>query len=186
MNEIRERIILLSIVLKVLIVLAINLTGFLVLFFITKLEVLSKLHFEQQLLSAFTAGIVFFIIWYLKESLKKSFPFELIVIGILSFVLISQSTLLTIDRSRSFYVISWAHHHQIQFEDNVITLEKIKSPESKVVTAIIQRIDEHIARGLMIRDGDKILLTQRGEVFYEVADFLATIYQLDGWKLNKS
>ena len=160
--------------------------GFLVLFFTIKLEVLPELHFEQQLLSAFTAGVFFFIFWYFKESLKKRFSYELIVIGILSFVLISQSTLLTIDRSRSFYVISWAHNHQIQFENNVIILKKFKSPESKVVVAITQRIDEHIARGLMIREGDQILLTQRGEVFYKVADFLATVYQLDGWKLNKS
>jgi hypothetical protein len=184
-HEIRTKKLPLTIIFSLLVVLAINLLGFLVLFFTIDFRVFPKLHFEQQLLSAFIVGVFFFTLWHFKESLRKRFPYELIIIGILSFVLIAQSTLLTIDRSRSLYILSWAHHHKIQYQDNAIILKEIESQESKVVTAIAQRIEEHIARGLMAKEGNKIFLTQRGEVFYKVADVLANVYRLNGWKQNK-
>ena len=162
-----------------------NLFGFAVFFFTIRAGILPELGFEQMLFSASITGAIFFALSRVTWRFGKSFGFKLIAIGTLTFILSAQGTLLNIDRSRSLYILSWAHHHRIDVENELILLNRVKSLEARVPSAISQRIDEHVERGLMVNNGQQVLLTSRGEMYFKVADTLANIFQLNGWKQNK-
>jgi hypothetical protein len=162
-----------------------NAFGFIVLFCTIRVGILPGLGFEQMIVSAASATAVFSTLSRVNWRFGRIFGFKLITIGALTFVLSAQGTLLNIDRSRSLYILSWAHHQKIYVENNLIVLDRVKSLEARVPSAISQRIDEHVERGLMIDNGEKILLTPRGEIFFNVANILANVFQLNGWKQNK-
>ncbi len=163
----------------------VNFLGFLILFILKRTGFLNNLLFELLIVSSFVAGAIFLFLWKLGRRLPLSIEPKLIMIGVLTFFLLAQGTLLNIDRSRSLYVLSWVHFHEISYVNKKPSLDDVISPEAEVWEAISQRIDEHISRGLIENKGKKISLTPRGEFYYEVADILADIYSLDGWKQNK-
>jgi len=169
----------------ILVVALINLIGFALFFVLISVGVFRELLFEAILLSATFAGITFTLLSRVIKGTKKFLGCRLIIIGVLSFVLVAQGTLLSIDRSRSLYILSWAHHHRIDVENELIVLNRVKSLEARVPSAISQRIGEHVERGLMVNNGEQILLTSRGEMYFKVADTLAKVFQLNGWKQNK-
>jgi hypothetical protein len=168
-----------------LVVVSINLIGFALFFALISAGVFRELLFEAILLSASFAGIIFTLLSRVSKGSRIFLGCRLIIIGVLSFILVAQGTLLSIDRSRSLYILSWAHHHRIDVENDLIVLNRVKSLEARVPSAISQRIDEHVERGLMASNGEQILLTSRGEMYFKVADTLANIFQLNGWKQNK-
>lgn len=163
----------------------INFFGFFILFVLKRTSLLSGLLFELLIMSTFVTGAFFLCLWKLSRRLPLGMEPRLIIISALTFFLVAQGTLLNIDRSRSLYVLSWVHFHDISYVDKQLALDDVISSEAEVSEAISQRIDEHIARGLMENGEMKISLTPRGELYFEVADMLADIYNLDGWKQNK-
>lgn len=163
----------------------VNFLGFLILFVLKRTGFLNNLLFELLIISSFVTGAIFLLLWKFGRRLPLSIEPKLIMIGVLTFFLLAQGTLLNIDRSRSLYVLSWVHFHEISYVNKKPTLDDVISPEAEVWEAISQRIDEHVSRGLIENKGKKISLTPRGEFYFEVADILADIYSLDGWKQNK-
>jgi hypothetical protein len=170
---------------NVLVLVVVNVVGFLFLFLLIQFGVLSSLLFEAMLVAATFSSILFFLISRLNIQFRRLLQAKSIIIGVLLFILFAQGTLLNIDRSRSLYILSWAHHQKIGIIDNTIVISGVISSESTAVQAISQRVQEHIQRGLMATDGNLVSLTKRGEMYYDVADFLAKIFNLRGWKQNK-
>ncbi len=118
------------------------------------------------------------------DSLPTSFT--LLIIGSLLFMQIAPSTLLNIDRSRSFYVLAWVKHGEIRITDDGLDLSYIVSDERKNPEAIRLRIIEQENRGLVTLNSQGYYsLTQKGEYLFEFSDFLASIYKLNGWESNK-
>ncbi len=163
----------------------VNFLGFLILFILKRTGLLHSLLFELLIISSFVTGTIFLLLWKCGRRLPLSIEPKLIMIGVLVFFLLAQGTLLNIDRSRSLYVLSWVHFHEISYVNKKPSLDDVISPEAEVWEAISQRIDEHIARGLMENGEKKISLTPRGEFYFKVANILGDIYSLDGWKQNK-
>ena len=163
----------------------VNFLGFLILFILKRTGFLNDLLFELLIISSFVTGAIFLFLWKFGRRFALSIEPKLVIIGVLTFFLLAQGTLLNIDRSRSLYVLSWVHFHEITYVDKQLALDDVISSEAEVSEAISQRIDEHIARGLIENGEKKISLTPRGELYFEVADMLADIYNLDGWKQNK-
>ena len=95
------------------------------------------------------------------------------------------TVLLNIDRSRSFYVLSWVANGQISTASKENTF-KIRSPESLNVAGVYQRIEENKARGFIVQNYDSYELTRTGEIFLFVTNFVADVYRLKNWDLNKS
>jgi hypothetical protein len=151
-------------------------------FFVIRLIWNTSLIFEQIVISSIIATLV---------SLTASKYFNrLTFVNLLIVVLLSTTSaqflanvLLNIDRSRSFYVLSWVRYGKITLKDGDLDYSSVKSPEKNSYEAITQRVDEQTKRGL-IRISDKCELTFRGKMTVHISDFLAKAFSLEGWKSN--
>jgi hypothetical protein len=97
----------------------------------------------------------------------------------------AQFVLINVDRSRSFYVLSWVVYHEIEISPDGYKLNPITSREKVNQIAITQRIDEQLERGLIKATNSKLELTRKGKLLYKFADQMANIYDLQGWFENK-
>jgi hypothetical protein len=164
----------------------INLAGFLTLFMVIKLNILADLLFEQMLLAAMLTGILTLGFVPVLSRFKIALVSRSLITGLLLFILIAQGTLLNIDRSRSLYILSWAHNNSIKLAQGSLSLESVVSSERLIPTAVLQRIKEHKKRGLMKNEENYVVLTRRGELYFQIANHLARIFNLTGWKENKN
>jgi hypothetical protein len=114
---------------------------------------------------------------------KKDFTSKAILLT-LSIMFIMNTIFLNIDRSRSFYVISWIRTYQV-VDSKELDLTEIKSTEAKNVIAVEQRIKEGISRGVIKESNDKFELTLVGEILYRFSDSTAKLFKLNGWFENK-
>ena len=96
----------------------------------------------------------------------------------------SQSTLLNIDRSRSFYILSWVSHNEIRINNGQLDLTLIKSQEKLNQAGIEQRYYEQIDRGYISNSHKTIKLTKKGTLIFEMSKLLSRIYHLNGWLKN--
>ena len=112
---------------------------------------------------------------------------EITVFIILFAVTITQiftGVLVNIDRSRSFYVLSWIHKSEIKVVSEGYDLKNIHSMEKLNNLAINQRIDEQISRGLVVLEDKKLRLSFIGTTLVNISDKTAQIFDLKGWKAN--
>jgi hypothetical protein len=99
-------------------------------------------------------------------------------------LLVLPYTLLNVDRSRSFYVLSWVDQGSVFVENGQIILE-VKSAESADITGVDLRLKEQEQRGL-IREGNGIYkVTNIGKMTLWIANLLAKLFNLTNWEANK-
>ena len=97
-----------------------------------------------------------------------------------------QSIILNVDRSRSFYVLSWINEGKVLVKtDGDYYLSGVVSSEGASLDSIKQRLVEQNDRGLIEIKGNKVILTKLGTLFFISAEKLANLYNLQGWKLNR-
>ena len=118
-----------------------------------------------------------------KSELNKCF--FLMLISLLIMFIIGPNTLLNIDRSRSFYVLSWVNSHSIKIGSNDELIINVKSPEKSNSIAIRERLQEQTERGLIHSNGNKYELTWKGKMAYQIAEVLAKFFALQGWMNNR-
>ena len=112
--------------------------------------------------------------------------FAILTIGSLLFMQVAPSILLNIDRSRSFYVLGWVKFGEIRTTDDILDLSRVVSAERKNPEAIYMRIVEQENRGLIKSSPQgQYSLTRSGQFFFQWSDFLASMFQLNGWKNNR-
>jgi hypothetical protein len=148
------------------------------------LDIFNNLLFEQIILGSF---LVFIVISLWQKFIAKKSILTILIILLLSMsaeILVEQSTILNIDRSRSFYVLAWTHKNLISFENGVLDLTQVQSDEKLGVTGIETRINEQISRGLITKRGSELKLSNFGMVYYFCAEKIAFVYRLDNWATN--
>ena len=147
--------------------------------------------FEQILFSCIAASILLGLaIWVfsLKYSLFKgllSYSAWTLLVSALIMMITGPNIVLNIDRSRSFYVLSWIDEGKVQLGKNGVRLDAINSPEKQNVDSIRERIEEHTARGLVGLNNNKYFLTERGKFTLLIANKVATFYNLEAWFRNR-
>lgn len=107
------------------------------------------------------------------------------IIGLMLSLLVLPYTLLNVDRSRSFYVLSWVDQGRVFVENGQIILE-VKSAESADIAGVDLRLKEQDQRGL-IREGNGIYkVTNTGKLTLWIANLLAKVFNLTNWEANKA
>ena len=114
----------------------------------------------------------------------RAVTLESIVIGFLLTILLLSNTLINIDRSRSFYVISWVNNGSVRLVDNELKLS-VNSSEAADIAAISMRLDEQVERGLLLKRGNTFEISGRGRLTLKIANTLAYLFDLENWKFNK-
>jgi hypothetical protein len=151
-------------------------------FFIIRLIWNTSLIFEQIVISSLVAVLII-------SSISKYFNRLTIANLLIIFLLSSTSAqffanvILNVDRSRSFYVLSWVRYEKITLKNGNLDYSLVQSTEKNSYEAITQRLKEQTERGL-IRVSDKCELTVRGKMTVHISDFLANAFSLEGWKSN--
>jgi hypothetical protein len=154
---------------------------FVILLMFRVLDIFNNLLFEQIILGSF---LVFIVIWFWQKFIAKKSILTILLLSMSASILVEQSTILNIDRSRSFYVLAWTHKNLISFENGILDLTKVQSDEKLGLTGIETRINEQISRGLMTKRSSELKLSNFGKVYYFCAEKIAIIYRLDNWAKN--
>jgi len=118
---------------------------------------------------------------------EVSLSISLTVVSALIFLTFAQNSLVNIDRSRSFYVLSWINQELIVIgtpANSGIDLTLVESPEKMNKPAISQRITEQIQRGNVEITSQTARLTWQGKLILQLANFLANKFHLFGWYQN--
>lgn len=102
-----------------------------------------------------------------------------------------QYTILAIDRSRSFYVLSWIDSGIFVMKKDQLVLVRDNLPNSidldrANLAPINQRIEEQISRKLVTIEGSNLVLTASGEIMLTISTISARIFHLTSWKSNTS
>jgi hypothetical protein len=117
------------------------------------------------------------------ESPKEYVSF--LVAGVISITFLTQTVILNIDRSRSFYVLGWVANHSIMISPYELNLNDVLSKEKENSDAVRYRISEQIDRGLMVVNNDVLALTGRGILLVRFSDCISQVFDLRGWKANR-
>ena len=102
----------------------------------------------------------------------------------LLFFSITQAQILNIDRSRSFYVLSWVDKGLISLKNSKIVFQKECSNEMMNPEAIKIRLLEQSNRGYISQSGHNFHLTFLGSLQLLIAKNLATVFDLNNWFEN--
>ena len=146
----------------------------------------TTLLFDQiNLLSIFAPAIFILIIRNFLSKLNWDI-FLFCLISTISLSLLTSTVLLNVDRSRSFYVLSWIERDLITIDHGKINLSKVKSLEKLDESAINQRIYEQKARGFVYFQNGRPKLSLLGHILYRVSNLLANFFTLNSWKANKA
>lgn len=144
---------------------------------------------EIVLVSIVAAALTLFLTFHLKKIgiFKDSILLLSYVnlIGLLISVLILPYSLLNVDRSRSFYVLSWVHQGKISQESGRLLI-KVKSSESTDVAGVQFRIFEQQQRGLIREINGRYEVTGIGELTIGIANTLSGVFNLKNWEANKN
>ena len=92
--------------------------------------------------------------------------------------------LLNIDRSRSFYVLSWVSNQQITSTSGQIKITS-QSKEATNTEGVMLRMKENITRGFIKSEEETYSLTLKGEVLLGVSKTLSNLFNLNNWKENE-
>lgn len=107
-----------------------------------------------------------------------------VVAASVALTLLTQTVILNIDRSRSFYVLSWVDKGSVSFSDGEFDFEKVKSKEKLNEEGVISRIEEQISRGLIEKNRKGIELSTAGSILLKGSETIAVIFNLRGWIQN--
>ncbi len=165
--------------------LTINVSGLLTLLIFRSLGVANNLLFEQIILTAFFNGAVY-VGFSMFRGLRASQILPKVLLASLIFTSTANFGLLNIDRSRSFYVLSWVEKSKVFETASKLDLSKVKSNERLNSEAIQVRLDEHVSRGLIRFDENQYVITKLGRVYLLVAQYAAKIFRLDNWSKNEA
>ena len=148
--------------------------------------------FEQIMLSALTSA---FFVWMTALLLSRNSFISsqriptiswIILVSMLLIVTLGPNTVMNVDRSRSFYVLSWVEKKAIKVTDDGKLILNVNSPEKFNLVSIKARLDEQSTRGLIEFRDQSYFLTWRGRLTLMIAEFLAAFYKLDGWFKNRN
>lgn len=142
---------------------------------------------NSSILSGLAIGL-FMALLRNKRAAKKRIRRDLhsiLTVQLIVFILL-QFSLVNIDRSRSFYVLSWANQNKVFDSKNGIGLVGVQSPEKLNSLAIQIRVDEQIEKKLLKNDSDRIKPTMAGKILILIADTLAKLFNLENWESNKN
>ncbi len=118
-----------------------------------------------------------------ESSFRRNAHF-LITLNLAMFIVL-QFTLVNVDRSRSFYVLSWANEDKIYKSENGFVLAGVVSLEALNSQAINARIEEQIQKKFLSNQDYLIRPTRAGSVLIWTANSLSIIFKLENWKRNK-
>ena len=152
-------------------------------FFLVRIISKSSLIFDQLNLCGVFIGLIF-IRFRFKTNFLKTRNFETLLMVVVM-VFISQNIYLNIDRSRSFYVLSWISKGEIISTTKGLDLQNVKSTEAENKSAILQRIVEQKSRGLIKKEKNTYKLTEKGNLILNFSELIGKIYDLRGWKMNR-
>jgi predicted transcriptional regulator len=62
---------------------------------------------------------------------------------------------------------------------------RIKSSEALDINGVALRLEEQISRGLVQEANGEYQLTPTGSIYVSMANFLADLYRLENWDINK-
>jgi hypothetical protein len=156
---------------------------FLALFVIRLFRFLDNLLFEQILFAA-ALCLLLSLFWYLINKKFKSFIRFEILLAIILFFNLATTSLLNIDRSRSFYLLSWIDKNQLICSDGGFDFRNVPSLEKLNQEAIRQRVLEQRDRKLINYDYNSCDLTNLGKFHLFLSYNLSSVFYLDGWKRN--
>lgn len=161
----------------------------LILFIVRNFITLSLLLFEEILMSVTIATLMIaagFVIS--RGKLLSMFSFEalvyVVVLGLLASLILLPNAVLNVDRSRSFYVLSWVEKKEIFVIHNTFIVTA-KSHEAIDKSGVEIRVKEQIQRGLISRDRDNFELTKKGKFTLWLANLIGDIFKLENWTFNK-
>jgi hypothetical protein len=151
-------------------------------FYLIRMFWKTSLIFEQIILSGILVAIIFLLILIYMQYFN-------VILILLVFLIATATTqaftnvVLNVDRSRSFYILSWVRFEKIELVNGTLNLEKVYSSEKLNSRAIEQRLDEQISRGLVSNNGN-FKLTFRGKITVHFSDFIGNKFSLNGWEMN--
>jgi hypothetical protein len=103
----------------------------------------------------------------------------------LSYFSVVQYYVLTVDRSRSIFILNWVDKGKIFYGSTGVTVLPTNLEEMKVVSSVGQRINEHRQRGLIGLDAKgRYNLTYAGKIILKTSEATASIFNLNGWRAN--
>jgi hypothetical protein len=164
-------------------IILLSLLQFLTLFVIRLFRFLDNLLFEQILLASVLSFLLLPFCHLINKKLNTFIRLEIILAVILFFNLATTS-LLNIDRSRSFYLLSWIDKNQLVCSNRGLDFKNVPSLEKFNQEAINQRILEQRDRKLLHYDYNSCSLTELGKFYLFLSSNLSNIFYLDGWKQN--
>ncbi len=138
--------------------------------------------YDQILLASLFTVILNMLIFRLNKS-----GLLIAVLVVLSIQNISAQVLMNVDRSRSLYIFGWVSDGNVNLKNGKINLSNVRSTEKVNQVAIENRINEQVARNLMMieNDGD-VRLTISGRIVLLSAQISSRVFRLNGWSTNKS
>ncbi len=104
-------------------------------------------------------------------------------IQLVAFNLLFFSTMM-VDRSKSLYLVAWVGQEKSIKKE--ILFEKIEAKYGDADRQYLQlRISEQIERNVIHLRNNKLELSKIGSFYFKVANLVAKIYDLNGWKTTK-
>ena len=108
------------------------------------------------------------------------------IAAVLIFWMLSHYSFVNIERSRSFYLLSWISQNKIQINNGVLNLDLVNSSERLNPQAILDRLAEQQVRGYISVTNNSYSLTKRGKSMLWIAQQTAKLFKLEGWKKNSN
>ena len=100
-------------------------------------------------------------------------------------ILVLPYSLLNVDRSRSFYVLSWVDQGEVSIENGQIVVN-VESTEATDTSGVELRLKEQQQRGLIQEANGRYKVTNMGKFILKIANLLAKIFNLKNWEANKN
>jgi hypothetical protein len=140
----------------------------------------------EQIVFAMVLGVALFVLVFgiLSRKYPSSFNFSKVfpyfLIGGLLFYSFGFSVIMTVDRSKSLYVLNWVNQKEpIALEGLGVALAKKYGSYDKVY--VEQRVSEQVRRGVFTEDNGLIRVSRTGNFLWFAANEVAKVFKLNGW-----
>lgn len=107
------------------------------------------------------------------------------VLALMLSILVLPYALLNVDRSRSFYVLSWVDQGKVSNENSQTILE-VESTEQADIAGVELRLKEQQQRGLIQETNGIYMITSMGKLTLGIANVLAKMFNLTNWEVNRN
>lgn len=153
----------------------------------TEIELFEAIIFSS-IVSALFLVLLAYVLWHMKILTIQLVPTICwaLITSMLIVVILGPNTVMNIDRSRSFYILSWVQNGGIRIDEDGKLLIQVDSPERLNTRGIQERLLEQSSRGLLELRGQTYYLTNTGKITLAVANTIANFYHLDGWFKNRN